>query len=736
MPTKRKYLLIKRNKKLKKKFGAQQIRGVTVKREKFNIQPLGWTISKLKLEVLKMQMNLAVAIRNQNTDSVNHWVNKILRSSTCRYWSIYKTISSPGARSKGIGDQTRPITNKQYLALYHELWEIVKSPKNYKSSPLKRIWIPKPNSTELRPISVPSYIDRAIQQLHLIILDVFQEEFADVNSYGFRSFRSPGWAAKAVTLYIWSRKKFGPPKYAIELDIRKCFDSISHDFLKHHVGKVMVGSSQITTIHPNILQQWLKSGYIDVLGTLSPKTETVPTIMGIPQGGPISPTMANMVLNGIEKVVANSVENFSNDKKLKLSPEDKIIWYYEGQEVFGSFNLTEKTMQTIRQQMVASGHPLPKAKAIVRNFLDGTWPHTRAGWSYKYINPNNSMQKYRNKINNSQAKLFRFADDCVIFANSKETIDNILQNVNSFLSQRGLEINQNKTKVKNIQQGEKFQFVGFEFAVTRNHGKWSVHNYPPQSKIKRLKQKVNETLIKYKTRPYLAFYNSNAIIRGWLNFYSTGNSSRCFNTIRNWLFYRILKYLEKFYSYNPIFRKSSQKRYKKKIYSEIYKNNYISTYYSPTGAKWFAIPTQYIPNKVRFKEPYFLINPGYFEVSTPTIIVGKSCYIPDERLELQNKAIYWQKGILKTLLIKSGGLCKVCNCTLVDLIDKPEIHHIKPLGMGGPFKFTNLALLCRDCHKDVTTAVKSKNIDQIISYEESKVLKDVSFQLMLDETND
>lgn len=93
----------------------------------------------------------------------------------------------------------------------------------------------------MRPLSVPSYLDRALQHLYLIVLDVFQEELSERNNYGFRPFRSPGWAAKAVTLHIWSRKKFLPPKFAIELDIKKCFDTINHKFIINNVGTLQVG---------------------------------------------------------------------------------------------------------------------------------------------------------------------------------------------------------------------------------------------------------------------------------------------------------------------------------------------------------------------------------------------------------------------------------------------------------------------------------------------------------------
>lgn len=708
----------------------------TSKRERFML-PNGESISSLKERVLKMQMELAVAIREEDTSQIKKLVAKMLRSSDCRFLAVYRTISSKGARSKGINDLYIPKTNEQYLDIYKRLWDIIKYPTNYKSTPLKRVWLPKPNSEDLRPISVPSYTDRAIQHLYLMILEVFHEEVAERNSYGFRPFRSPGWAAKAITLFIWSRKGFNPPKYAIELDIRKCFDQISHKFLMEKVGKTIISNEEISIIHPCILNQWLTSGYIDVLGTCTPNTQIIPTLVGIPQGGPISPTMSNMVLNGIEKVVNDLGKrpqgvqpNKSSPGKIYLSPEDKIIWKYKGKAVLCTFGLNESEYR-IPNLLLRQMGLLTTKSGIAGAFLRGSAVTKKKDWSIEYVNKNSSIEKHRNSINEAKTALFRFADDCIIFANSKEMVQNILQEIDGFLAPRGLEVNKQKTKVRDLHKGEKFSFVGFEFAITKTHGKWKVYNYPPNTKMKGLKQKVKFAISTYRKNPYTCFYMVNSILRGWCNFYSTGNSKKCFRTLRRWIFIEIYRYFFKFYSFQSKFKKSSQRRYKKAISAEIFKTNLLPTPYSTTEAKWPAIPGEYTPAKRGQASPYFLFNPGYVEVSTPSIITGKSCFHPDDRLELQNKALYWQRGLLKSLLLKSKGCCKVCGCSLVDLSEKPEIHHLQPKQYFGKLEFTNLAVLCHECHKSVTTAVQRKDLDEISTYEENRVLKGVIHALKI-----
>lgn len=185
-------------------------------RERF-IPPDGLTIVALKRCVIKMQVSLAVALRSKDFVLASKLIRNIHRSKLCHYWSVYRTISSKGSRSKGLSDKIRPGTNLQYQKLASDLWKIVKNPQNYKSTPLKRLWIPKPKGG-LRPLSVPSYVDRALQHLYNLTLTVLHEEIAEQNSFGFRPYRSPGWVSKAITLAFWSRKGFGPPKYCIELD--------------------------------------------------------------------------------------------------------------------------------------------------------------------------------------------------------------------------------------------------------------------------------------------------------------------------------------------------------------------------------------------------------------------------------------------------------------------------------------------------------------------------------------
>jgi retron-type reverse transcriptase len=717
---KRKYLHKIRRKKSKSINFLLKNKNVDTKRETFfvsNGRPITW----LKLEVLKLQSQLAVALREKDYSRSKSIIRKILRSDLAQQLAVYKTISSTGSRSKGIRDNERLVTRAQYETLRQELWSIIKNPAKYNATPLKRIWLPKNNTTELRAISIPSYIDRALQHLHLFALEVISEEFADTYSFGFRPYRSPGWAAKALTLQVWSRKGFGPPKYALELDISKCFDSISHEFIINLLTKYNFNGETFEIIHPNIVKQWLECGHVDFRGMVTPQNQIIPTESGIPQGGPISPTIANMVLDGIEKHVKSSLPPVKTADVLHINSWDKVVWLYEGKEIICTTNIDISRSTIINATLRAAGYAPPKAMA--RLFYNGTWPHRRGPWSYKKLDTSNSILDGRTQINNAYLSIFRYADDIVILLNRVEMANKVMDLINVFLSARGLNINKEKTKLKNLHNGDKINFVGFEFAVTEKDNQWKVYNYPPSEKIANVKLKIKDTFKTYKFHPYTAFYIANAILRGWLNFYRTGNSKKAFQNLHEWLFKQTYKYLITYLrNKDPKKYRISSQRYKKKLVHFDFKNTFFSS-------KWFSIPQSLNPNTRWSKkdgDSYMLISPKSIEVSTPSILVGLSAFHPDDRFKLNARAIYWKSGLLKSLLIKSKGICKNCNCDLLVNTNTFEVHHMKPIKLGGGNRFTNLAVLCSECHKAVTKAVKTKNIEEILLYESSKILLNVS----------
>ena len=224
-------------------------------------------------QVRSLQLRIAKAIREGRKSKAKALQWLLSHSMAAKALAVRRVTQNKGAKTPGV-DNVRWKTNTQKLNAAKSLVR-----KSYKALPLRRLYIRKKNG-KLRPLGIPTMYDRAMQALYLFALEPVAETYADHGSYGFRKFRGCHDALERCYIHL-SRKDSAT--WVLEGDIKGCFDNISHQWLMEN-----------TLLDKKILQQWLKAGFWE-------NKRLFPTDMGTPQGGIISPTLANITLDGLEK---------------------------------------------------------------------------------------------------------------------------------------------------------------------------------------------------------------------------------------------------------------------------------------------------------------------------------------------------------------------------------------------------------------------------------------------------
>ncbi|MCY7334877.1 MAG: group II intron reverse transcriptase/maturase [Chamaesiphon sp.] len=254
----------------------------------------------LERGVFKLQKRIFQASNRGNVKLVRRLQRLLMKSWSAKMLAVRRvTQDNQGKKTAGV-DGVKSLNPAQRLVLVKQI-EL-----NAKAKPTRRVWIPKPGTSEERPLGIPTMNDRALQALIKLVLEPEWEAKFEANSYGFRPGRSGHDAIEAIFNAINRKSKF-----VLDADISKCFDKINHQTLLSKLNTFPTLRRQI--------RAWLKAGVMD-------NNKLFPTNEGTPQGGVISPLLANIALHGMEELIkgiAPSID-MKNSQGYQIYNRDKI----------------------------------------------------------------------------------------------------------------------------------------------------------------------------------------------------------------------------------------------------------------------------------------------------------------------------------------------------------------------------------------------------------------------------
>ena len=357
---------------------------------------INWNIIEKKVTILQARIVKAYKAKQYRKVRSLQWT--LTHSYAARLLAIKRVTSNRGNRTSGIDGVLWATDNSKMKA--------VKSlqRKGYKPLPLRRIYIPKANGKQ-RPLSIPTMKDRAMQALYLFSLDPIAETQGDPNSYGFRPKR--GCADAIHQCFIALHKYKGAAQWILDADIKACFDNISHEWLYNNIP-----------IDKRILRLWLNAKIIDGKSFFHSKS-------GTPQGGIISPALANIVLNGLEDVL-NTVSGktfwhgYVNRNKHLINYiryADDFIVTAKSKEF-----LEEKIIPVIEDFLHVRGLSLSQEKTRIVNIEEG----------FDFLGKN--VRKYKGKLlikpSKANIKLFKQKIAKIVSKNKTSSQHDLIRQLN------------------------------------------------------------------------------------------------------------------------------------------------------------------------------------------------------------------------------------------------------------------------------------------------------------------
>lgn len=362
---------------------------------------LPWKVFQKTL--YRLQHRIYKAALKNDVENIKKLQTLLVGSNGAKYLAVRQvTQLNIGKKSAGVDGMSK-LNPKERMQLATELGQL----NNWKHEKLRRVYIPKDDGSK-RPLGIPTIKDRAMQCLIKYALEPVYEASASDGEYGFRPGHST-WDIQKRMFANLNSSANGHQKTIVEIDIEKCFDNINHDKLMSLI--ILPGSLK------NALRSVLKAGVL---------TERDKTYSGTPQGGVISPLLANIALHGVEDL---QNERVSNTQSLQRG--------------------------------------------------------------------------------------FRYADDMVFILKKGEDPKILINKIAEFLEERGLNINETKSKIVSTTDG--FDFLGWRFLVKTNNHKFTCA--PSRKNHQKMIQKVKTTMKDTRYSLLNRLKSVKVQYRGWFNYH-------------------------------------------------------------------------------------------------------------------------------------------------------------------------------------------------------------------------
>jgi RNA-directed DNA polymerase len=385
--------------------------------------------------VRRLQARIVKATKQGQPRKARALQHLLTRSFSGKALAVRRVTENRGKRTAGVDGEIWETPDKKINAL-GQLRQ-----RGYTPSPLRRVFIPKANGKR-RPLGIPTMKDRAMQALYLLALDPIAETTGDPNSYGFRTSRSTADAMEQCFIVLAQKRS---SEWILEGDIASCFDHISHEWMLRNIP-----------MEKPILRKWLKCGILE-------KSVFQPTDTGTPQGGIISPVLANLALDGLEATLRMKFPHPHHG----VSSRVNVVRYAD------DFIITGRTKELLEQEV----KPMVESHLLERGLLLSTEKtritHIRDGFDFLGQNVRKYRDAFLTKPSQKKTKSFLRKVREVIDTNKTATAGNLIVRLNPIL--RGW-----ANYHRHAASKETFRKV--DSLIFRKMWQWCVRRHPNKSK--------------------------------------------------------------------------------------------------------------------------------------------------------------------------------------------------------------------------------------------------------------